>query len=226
MGGLIGKIWAWPDGLLWRGALATGRRMRQRRMANFLRFFAPGPAARTLDVGVCARTGGGANFFETAYPFAESLTCCGIEGEPEICRQRGIRFVSADGCDLPFAEGEFDIVHSNAVIEHVGGRARQRRFVAEMCRVGRRVWLATPDADSPLEAHTLLPCVHWLPERLRNAIYILAGRGDYAGQENLNLLTAGDLRRLFPPAVQPAVEIRRQYLMGLPAVLVATLKPE
>ena len=43
--------------------------------------------------------------------------------------------VQADGRELPFADGAFDLGFSNAVVEHVGGRDEQRRFVHELCRV-------------------------------------------------------------------------------------------
>ena len=75
-----------------------------------------------------------------------------------------VRAVRADGRELPFADGEFDLGFSNAVVEHVaGGRDGQRRFVHELCRVAQRVFVTTPNRWFPLEVHTLLPFVHWLP---------------------------------------------------------------
>ncbi len=70
----------------------------------------------------------------------------------------------ADGRDLPFGDAEFDVGFSNAVVEHVaGGREGQRQFVHELCRVAQRVFVTTPNRRFPLEVHTLLPFVHWLP---------------------------------------------------------------
>ena len=76
----------------------------------------------------------------------------------------------ADGRDLPFSDGEFDLGFSNAVVEHIaGGRAGQRRFVHELCRVSHSVFVTTPNRWFPLEVHTLLPFVHWLPAGARSA---------------------------------------------------------
>ncbi len=74
------------------------------------------------------------------------------------------RYVQGDALELPFADGEFDVVFSNAVIEHVGGREQQRRFVEEALRVARRAFITTPNRWFPVEVHTLLPLVHWLPD--------------------------------------------------------------
>jgi len=180
-------------------------------------------ADRVLDVGATAESVGASNPLLSWYPWPENLTACGLEETPSICSDRSIRYVQADGCDLPFDDRSFDIAHSNAVIEHVGSRDRQRRFVRELCRVGRRVFIATPDGDSPIEVHTLLPCVHWLPLPLRRFVCNLLGRGYYANEDHLNPLGAGELRSLFPGELRTAVNIQRQYLMGLPAVLIATL---
>jgi hypothetical protein len=82
-----------------------------------------------------------------------------------------VRAVRADGRELPFADGEFDFGFSNAVVEHVaGGRDGQRRFVHELCRVSRRVFVTTPNRWFPLEVHTLLPLVHWLPAGARERL--------------------------------------------------------
>ncbi len=180
---------------------------------------------RVLDVGTTSSDVGASNYFLANYPHPASLTACGLENPPSLCRECGIDFVQADGCSLPFADGAFDLVHSNAVLEHVGSRERQEQFVAEMCRVAARgVWLNTPDAQSPLESHTLIPLAHWLPWPMRRRVYKTLNRGYFSDEENLHLLSAGALRRRFPAALRAKVEIRKQYLLGLPAILIATLE--
>ncbi|MDP6046756.1 MAG: methyltransferase domain-containing protein [Phycisphaerae bacterium] len=213
--------WLSPDGLLRRLAGGVSGRMRDERFRAFVRTVCPGPDDRVLDVGVSGQVGGSVNHFERVYPYPDMLTACGLEGEPEICAKRGIEFVSADALALPFEDASFDIVYCNAVVEHVGSRLRQQKLVSELLRVGRRVFMATPDRDCPLESHTLIPLAHWLPAKMCAAIYRLAGRGYFALQENLNLVDAGRLRRLFPAEMRSEVVIRRQYLVGMPAVLTA-----
>ncbi|NBB94297.1 MAG: methyltransferase domain-containing protein [Planctomycetes bacterium] len=220
-GGILDRLWSWPDGLAWRTALAAGGRQRRQRFKAVIRRLSPGPTCRVLDIGVEADGGPTSNAFERWYPWPQRLVAAGVEGEPAICRRRGITYVRADGCNLPFDDGQFDIVHGNAVIEHVGSGERQRRLVAEACRVGRAVWIATPNAACPIETHTLIPLAHWLPARLRNVVYRAAARGYFATQEHLNLLDAAGLRDCFPADVRPGVAVYTQYLLGLPMTLVA-----
>jgi hypothetical protein len=74
-------------------------------------------------------------------------------------------WVAGDGRSLPFRDGAFDVVFSNSVIEHVGDAASQRRFAAEVARVGRAYWVQTPNRWFPVEQHLLTPFLHWLPQR-------------------------------------------------------------
>lgn len=70
-------------------------------------------------------------------------------------------FVLCDGRALPFKAGAADMVFSNAVVEHVGGKEDQIRFVAEHARVGR-IWVTTtPNRWFPVESHTLAMFRHW-----------------------------------------------------------------
>jgi hypothetical protein len=90
-------------------------------------------------------------------------------------------------------------VHSNAVIEHVGGTERQAAFVREAVRVGGRVFVTTPNRWFPVEDHTRLPFVHRLPEAFAGRAYDLV-RKPWA-KEN-RLLGPSDLRALFPVPVR------------------------
>src|SRR5258708_9809649 len=107
-----------------------------------------------------------------------------------------MRFVMADGLRLPFRDHALDVVPSSAVIEHVGSLARQCAFVAECCRVARRaVFITTPNRWFPVEFHTVLPLMHWLPKEIFRALMRRTGRGFFADERNLNLMTARALSR-------------------------------
>jgi hypothetical protein len=107
--------------------------------------------------------------------------------------------VQADGRELPFEDGQFDLGFSNAVVEHVeGGRADQRRFVGELCRVAERVMVTTPNRYFPIDPHSLLPFVHWLPDGdLRRRALRARGFDDV-----LDPLGPGELASLFPYPVR------------------------
>jgi hypothetical protein len=61
------------------------------------------------------------------------------------------------------------------------------------------VFLTTPNRWFPIEVHTRLPLVHWLPDRLSGRVYGLVGKP--WAKEN-HLLGPRDLRELFPVPVR------------------------
>jgi SAM-dependent methyltransferase len=185
---------------------AVSLRSRKRKLQLFLDELQPTAVTTVLDVGADELAFGEGvgcgtlNFFEELYPWPERITALGLQdGAAFGARYPQIRYVQGDACALPFADGEFDIVFSNAVIEHVGGRDRQRRLVSEALRVGRRVVLTTPNRLFPLEVHTRLPLVHWLPDRLSHRVYDLLGKG-FA--KDLRLLSPRAFGSLFPGRVR------------------------
>jgi hypothetical protein len=113
-----------------------------------------------------------------------------------------VRCVTASGTELPFEDDAFDVAFSNAVVEHVGGRDQQRRFVAELCRVAPRVFLSTPNRWFPAETHTLLPFIHWLPRSAADRAFAALGRDNW---KRVDLLTKSGLLDLFPPSVEARV---------------------
>jgi hypothetical protein len=185
--------------MLRRVASRVSMRSRQRKLQLFLELLRPGPQTTVLDVGVTdAPFGRGStdNFFEALYPWPQQIT--GV-GRTELDRFAAafpvVRAVVADGRDLPFGDGEFDLGFSNAVVEHVaGGRDGQRRFVHELCRVARRVFVTTPNRYFPLEVHTLLPFVHWLPKAPRERLLPF--------DDVLDPLSPRELAALFPYSVR------------------------
>jgi hypothetical protein len=86
------------------------------------------------------------------------VTVTGIEAESSGWPN----WMQADGRDLPFRDKSFDLVLSNAVIEHVGNYEDQFRFINEHERVGRTWILTTPNRIFPVESHTRVILVHIL----------------------------------------------------------------
>ena len=181
-------------------------RSRERKLRLFLQELRPTADTTVLDVGAdelgfgegdgCATM----NFFEELYPWPERITALGLhDGVGFRARYPRIPYVQGDACALPFEDGAFDIVFSNAVIEHVGGRDRQRQLVSEAIRVGRRVFITTPNRRFPIEVHTRLPLVHWLPDAVSHRVYDVTGKE--IGAE-VDLLTRRSFAQLFPGRVR------------------------
>lgn len=183
---------------------------RKRKLALFLEELQPGPETTIVDVGV-GDTGfdtepGVAlshNFFEAMYPWPERITAVSDVPLPNFAQEfPEIAPVTASGTNLPFEDDFFDIAFSNAVLEHVGGREEQRRFVHELCRVAPKVFVSTPNRRFPVEVHTLVPFLHWLPERARDRAFAAVRRDAWKGVE---LLNRRELIELFPAEAQARV---------------------
>src|SRR5260370_6096042 len=162
---------------------------RRKMFSRFMLDTGVAAAERILDVGVTSdRSYEASNYLEAWYPHKNMVTAVGIDDASFLCGQYpGMRFVIADGLKLPFRHQAFHVVHSSAVIEHVGSLTRQRAFVAECCRVARRaVFLTTPNRWFPVEFHTVLPLMHWLPKEIFRALMRPTGRGFFADERTLN----------------------------------------
>lgn len=124
-------------------------------------------------------------------------------------------FISESG-GIPFDDGFFDIVYCSSVIEHVtipknrvwetkSGRdffresmVRQTVFAKDIQRLGKQYFVQTPYRYYPIESHSWLPFVGWLPRRLllpvlkiTNLFWVKYTDPDW------NLLNSGQMKSLF-----------------------------
>jgi hypothetical protein len=189
-------------------------RARDRIYDDFIRVCAPHPFESILDVGVSDVVGAGANVIERRYPFRDRITAAGL-GEAPAFRSAfpAITYQRIDpDRPLPFSDGQFHVATSFAVIEHVGSVEKQRRFVAELLRVGKRVFLTVPHRFFPIEHHTAIPLLHWTDFTFSAACKIL-GKAEWSRPTNLILMTQGRLLAACPPGV-PVTIGRTGVLLG------------
>jgi SAM-dependent methyltransferase len=191
-----------------RGALARiaeplARRARRRRHDIYRRVMAPRPEGRILDVG-CGTEG--------LAGFEHGAEITGLDAV-ERPNYPGRRFVRGDARALPFEPGSFEIAYSNSLVEHLDPSDRPR-FAAEIRRVAGRYWVQTPNRYFPVEPHVLLPGFQFLPQGAQRRLWRLGmPRTPY---ERIELLSAAELRELFPDAV-----ILRERFAGLTKSLIA-----
>lgn len=201
---------------------------RRKMFAAFVARTGIAPGDTLLDVGATSdRLYDHSNYLEAWWPDPAQITAVGLDDAAFLAaRYPGLRFVRADGRDLPFADASFDFVHSSAVLEHVGSRARQARFLAELFRVARRgIFVTTPNRWFPVEFHTMLPLVHWLPPRWHRALLSAIGQNFFAAEENLNLLSPRALGAVARQAGVAEFAIGTVALAGLPTnLLLAAVK--
>jgi ubiquinone/menaquinone biosynthesis C-methylase UbiE len=188
----------------------------------FMRRLEPRPEDTALDIGVTSdQAYAVSNYFEALYPFKAQITAVGL-GDAAFLESLypGLTYLQANATRMPFADGSFDLVHSSAVVEHVGSFDNQREMIRECARVARRgLCITTPNRWFPIEFHTQLPLVHWLPPPVCRAAMRRLGYGFFAEEDNLNLMSAGRLREAVAGIAGWRFEVITAKLLGWPSNL-------
>lgn len=170
-----------------------------------------------LDVGVADEEySPHDNFLEKQYPYVENITALSIYSLEEFRkRYPAIKTVVFSGGQFPFRDNQFDIVHSNAVIEHVGSFEQQVAFVREIIRVGHRYFFSTPSRYFPVETHTNVLFLHYLPKSICDNILSMIGKS-WATGNYMNLLHKCDLELIMKNAGAKDYQIITKRFLGFP----------
>ncbi|MGH8482397.1 MAG: class I SAM-dependent methyltransferase [Nevskiaceae bacterium] len=184
------------------------RTLKARKIERLLGAGALRDGAALLDIG----TGSGwiARYFAT-HPCR--LAVSAVDARDERVVKDGYTFRQVPDVTLPFPDASFDVVLSNHVIEHVGGRAEQLRHLAEARRVlrpGGTLYLAAPNRWSLVEPHYRLPFLSWLPAPLAGAFVRAAGRGQWYDCRPLGPL---QLRRMLRQAGLGGTDVSAEALV-------------
>ncbi len=75
--------------------------------------------------------------------------------------------VTGNALELPYQPGDFDIVFSNSVIEHMGSKEAQEKFAHQVRRIASCFIIQTPSFWFPLEPHARIPFFQFIPHAIR-----------------------------------------------------------
>ncbi len=167
---------------------------RKKMYAHFMKTVQPTKGTKILDFGVSEFITDESNFLEKNYPHHEDLTCVGI-GDGKQVKQHfpNVNYFSLIPNEkLPFDDNSFDVSYSNAVFEHLDTDALRVFFFNELARVSKRVYITIPNRWFPVEHHTAVPLLHYIPSLFRK--FLSGGEKDFwAQQENLAFLGKKEL---------------------------------
>ena len=160
-----------------RAVRAVSRKSRESKVSWVQDLIPAGRSVLLVGVTPVAKGGrtGSANLIERSFVGRNNIHSLVYDaGEPDFESE----YSRGDGCDLRFEDNSFDYVFSNAVIEHVGGPERAQLMLSEARRVSRFGSIhTTPYRWFPIETHTQVPVLHWLPRgALQNAAFHAAGK--------------------------------------------------
>lgn len=179
---------------------------RDRIYDDFMRCCRPAPTDTILDVGVSDVVNDGANLLERKYPHQQRITAAGLGAADEFRaafpKLSYVR-IEADR-PLPFADKSFDIATSNAVLEHVGSKSKQQRFIDELLRVAHKVFVTVPHRYFPVEHHTAIPLLHYWDATFAFACRWL-GKSEWLAEDSLILMSKDRLAALVPQGMEARI---------------------
>jgi hypothetical protein len=209
---------------------SIGSRLRARRSAHLLSLL---DQVHLRQGKVSVIDVGGTQEYWSRFPddalerFNVTVTVVNLPGTPNPDDSKRFRYIEGDGCAMNWVAGrDFDIAHSNSVLEHVGQWSRMRAFAAEVRRVASAYVVQTPYFWFPIEPHFMVPFFHWLPESSRAKLLVRLPLGHIGRAASLDeaitcvqsaqLVDQAMFRTLFPDG-----RLHVERLAGVPKSLVA-----
>ena len=164
----------------------------------FLKKISPKKSDKILDVGTTASLDDHENLLITRYPYKSRVYCLSNQNLNKFnSRYKEIKIFKGDGRKMNFKINEFDYVISTATIEHVGSFKNQVKFVEECFRVSKKkLFITTPNRFYPIDFHTRLPFIHWLPKFIHRKILTILNDNFLNKEKNLNLLCKKSLIKI------------------------------
>lgn len=193
----------------WSASIATN--FRRKRFVFFKSLIASLPRPlHILDVG------GTQVFWETMGFVQDDIHLTILNTEPVEATFPNVTNIVGDARDMhELKDKQFEVVFSNAVIEHVGNFKQQRQMAEEVQRVGKRYIVQTPNRYFPIEPHVLIPFFQFFPLKLK--VFTATHSPNWGWKAShieelstIRLMSEKELRSVFPGA-----QIFKEDFLGL-----------
>lgn len=130
--------------------------------------------------------------------------------ETDFFKEKLKKSITADFSNDEITKFKCDLVISNATIEHVGSIENQIKMCENIIKLSKKYFIInTPNRFHPIEFHTKLPFMHWLPKKFYRNILKLIGLKFFADEKNLNLLSENDIIFMMKKLNQVDFEIKK-----------------
>lgn len=114
-----------------------------------------------------------------------------------------------------------DLVISNATIEHVGNLDKQTKMIKNIMMLSKKYFIVTtPNRYHPIDFHTKLPFLHWLPKDIHRKILKLFRLDFFSNEDNLNLLCKNELELVLKKSGVNNFKILNIFLLGFKSNLI------
>ena len=111
----------------------------------------------------------------------------------------------------------YDLVLCSATLEHIGSIKNQELGMLNMLNLASKYLLITvPNRWHPIEFHSRLPLIHWLPEKLWRKIFSLIPSFKHLSEiDNLNFISPKTIELLLRKNIKTqSIEVFRIKLFG------------
>lgn len=186
-------------------ASSLANRFRRKRFQIFLRYL------NSLEKPVHIFDIGGTQNYWYQMGLAEDMNyhITLLNKHHESVKYRNMDFIHADACDLGKLDlSDYDIIHSNSLIEHLDSFERQKYLADAVISSGKPYFIQTPNYWFPFEPHFLFPCFQFLPFAIRKFLVMNFNLGWYKKCKDeeeadrlinsVRLLKLSELKTLFP----------------------------
>jgi len=111
-------------------------------------------------------------------------------------------FIKIDVLDIK--DIDCDIIFSHSMIEHLDNKEKFAKIIKDS---GKSYFIQTPNKYFPIEPHFLIPLFQFFPKWLKFWCTKIFRKELLPEVESINLLSNGDLKKLFPDATISSVKI-------------------
>ena len=120
-----------------------------------------------------------------------------------------------------------DLLICSATIEHLGNLSDIKKGLDNIVNLSNKYFIiTTPNRYHPIEFHTKIPFIHFLPKKLYRKLLMFFGDKFFSKEENLNLLSKKDLKNLMSGYKNISYSIYKVKLFGFTSnfIIIGTKK--